>query len=95
MSACGVGYKPISLPTELDLAPEMNTLLTRFIAALAMLLVVAPAAIGQPAAPAAYPGPRFPGGSDSLRALVGYSPAAVAARRGVRIRLVPKLARLP
>ena len=45
----------------------------QILAAFALLLVAAPAVRGQPAVPpasGAYSGPRFPGGPDSLRALV-------------------------
>ena len=40
---------------------------------MALLLAFPTASLAQPAAPAAYTGPRFPGGPDSLRALVGRS----------------------
>jgi TonB family protein len=62
------------LRAELALLTNMKTPFTGLVAAAALLVAFVSTAAGQEAAPAtAYTGPRYPGGPDSLRALVQRS----------------------
>ena len=57
----------------------MKSLFFYFCTAVLVLLPVA-ASVAQPALPADYTGPRFPGGPDSLRALVYRSTQAAGSK---------------